>query len=216
MNNPRIPAVVNTLQKHSLQCDVKTESPASLIDAPFESNLAIQPKSNLAIGVIVANSTFDRRRTTMLVRKIHFAVPVLGLLATTSIAQAQVQIIQPAPVQSQRGGDRAERAAAAAGRDDPTAPGGGADHVLAPGHWMWNGASWAWAPGQYVARPAPTAVWSPGHWEPQPDRRLPVGGRQLAGVMEVHDAPHEARHAAGAGARRPQRMREHRHRARRR
>ena len=38
----------------------------------------------------------------MLVRKIHFAVPVLGLLADPSIAGSGtvVQIIQPAPVQS--------------------------------------------------------------------------------------------------------------------
>ena len=101
----------------------------------------------------------------MLVRNIHYAVPVLGLLATTSIAHAQVQIIQPAPVQS------------SAVVIAPSAPPPQVETIPPPpaqtmswraGHWMWNGASWAWAPGQYVARPAPTAVWSPGHWEPQP------------------------------------------------
>lgn len=36
-----------------------------------------------------------------------------------------------------------------------------------PGHWGWNGASWDWIPGQYIARPAPQATWVPGHWEAQ-------------------------------------------------
>ncbi|HEY6431600.1 MAG TPA: hypothetical protein VIZ17_06415 [Acetobacteraceae bacterium] len=37
--------------------------------------------------------------------------------------------------------------------------------VWTPGHWAWNGTTWAWAPGQYIARPAPQATWVPGHWE---------------------------------------------------
>lgn len=39
--------------------------------------------------------------------------------------------------------------------------------VWTPGHWAWNGATWEWVPGQYIARPAPQASWVPGHWEPQ-------------------------------------------------
>jgi hypothetical protein len=36
------------------------------------------------------------------------------------------------------------------------------------GHWAWNGTAWAWAEGQYVQRPQPTAEWEPGHWALQP------------------------------------------------
>jgi hypothetical protein len=108
----------------------------------------------------------------MLIRKTHFAVPVLavlGLLATTAIAQAQVQIIQPAPVQSGAVVIAPSAPPPPQVETMPPPPMPEAQTMSwRPGHWMWNGASWAWAPGQYVARPAPTAVWSPGHWEPQP------------------------------------------------
>ena len=105
----------------------------------------------------------------MLVRKIHFAVPALGLLATTSVAQAQVQIIQPAPVQSSAIVIAPSAPPPPQVETIPPPPVAETQTMSwRPGHWMWNGASWAWAPGQYVARPAPTAVWSPGHWEPQP------------------------------------------------
>jgi hypothetical protein len=33
-----------------------------------------------------------------------------------------------------------------------------------PGRWSWNGAMWAWVPGQYVQRPQPQAAWVPGQW----------------------------------------------------
>lgn len=39
--------------------------------------------------------------------------------------------------------------------------------VWTPGHWEWGGSTWAWTPGQYIARPAPQATWVPGSWQPQ-------------------------------------------------
>ena len=40
-----------------------------------------------------------------------------------------------------------------------------------PGHWMWDGANWAWTNGTMSSRPTPQAVWEPGHWV-----AAPVGG----------------------------------------
>jgi hypothetical protein len=33
-----------------------------------------------------------------------------------------------------------------------------------PGHWAWNGADYAWAPGRYVERPPRTARFEEGRW----------------------------------------------------
>ena len=105
----------------------------------------------------------------MLVRTIHFAVPVLGLLATASIAHAQVQIIQPAPMPASTVVVAPTAPPPPQVETIPPPPTVGPQSMYwRPGHWMWNGATWAWGPGQYVARPQPTAVWSPGHWEQQP------------------------------------------------
>ncbi|HEY3909023.1 MAG TPA: hypothetical protein VGM07_03940 [Stellaceae bacterium] len=40
-----------------------------------------------------------------------------------------------------------------------------ADALWLVGHWSWDGARYAWAPGHYVRRPSPTANWLPGYWE---------------------------------------------------
>jgi len=44
----------------------------------------------------------------------------------------------------------------------PPAPGGGSAWIA--GHWRWNGARYAWIPGQYVVRPAAYTRWVPAHW----------------------------------------------------
>lgn len=44
----------------------------------------------------------------------------------------------------------------------PAAP--GRQFVWDPGHWRWNGASYVWIAGHYVARPRTEAVWIAGHW----------------------------------------------------
>lgn len=53
----------------------------------------------------------------------------------------------------------------------PAPPPGEATYAWQPGHWNWNGASWVWVSGEYVQRvapPAPSAIWVPGQWQPQP------------------------------------------------
>lgn len=33
-----------------------------------------------------------------------------------------------------------------------------------PGYWDYNGSNFHWVSGEFIARPSPTAVWSPDHW----------------------------------------------------
>ncbi len=33
-----------------------------------------------------------------------------------------------------------------------------------PGYWEYNGSSFDWVSGELMARPSPTAIWSPDHW----------------------------------------------------
>ncbi len=40
----------------------------------------------------------------------------------------------------------------------------GPNHVWVGGHWRWNGRSYAWTSGRWVARPHAGAAWVPGHW----------------------------------------------------
>jgi hypothetical protein len=44
----------------------------------------------------------------------------------------------------------------------PVAP--GAAYVWAPGYWNWNGRSYYWVSGRYLARPYARSVWVPGRW----------------------------------------------------
>ncbi len=37
-----------------------------------------------------------------------------------------------------------------------------------PGHWDWNGSSYAWTPGQYVDRSGRSGEWMPPYWEKTP------------------------------------------------
>ena len=120
----------------------------------------------------------------MLVRKIHFRRSSAGLIGYDLDCSGAGPDHPAGPGAVQRGGDRAERAAAAAGRDNSAAPGAGADHVVAPRpldvEWRELGVG-AWP----VRRPAG----ADSGLEPRPlgaaaDRRLSVGGRRLAGVTE--------------------------------
>jgi WXXGXW repeat (2 copies) len=45
----------------------------------------------------------------------------------------------------------------------PPAP--SADLLWLVGHWIWDGVKYAWTPGHYGQRPAPTANWLPGYWD---------------------------------------------------
>ena len=36
--------------------------------------------------------------------------------------------------------------------------------VWTRGYWNWNGVSYVWVPGRYVAAPFPDAVWIGGRW----------------------------------------------------
>jgi len=49
--------------------------------------------------------------------------------------------------------------------------------VWQPGRWSWNGASYVWIGGQYVARPRPEVAWLPGHWDQGPGGWTWVDGR---------------------------------------
>jgi len=33
------------------------------------------------------------------------------------------------------------------------------------GHWTYDGHNFLWTPGNFIARPDPTAFWAPDHWE---------------------------------------------------
>jgi hypothetical protein len=37
--------------------------------------------------------------------------------------------------------------------------------IWQPGHWDWSGSSYAWVPGQYVARSGHGDLWMPAWWE---------------------------------------------------
>jgi len=107
----------------------------------------------------------------MSVRRIHLAVPLLALIGGTSTAMAQsVQYITPAPVPVQSQIVIAPSAPPPPQMENvPPPPGVEAQTMYwRPGHWMWDGANWAWEAGQYVSRPTPQAVWQPGHWQMQP------------------------------------------------
>ncbi len=56
----------------------------------------------------------------------------------------------------------------------PIAP--SANHVWIDGHWGLGGSAYSWQPGQWVARPAPQAVYLPGRWERQRRRWVYVDG----------------------------------------
>ena len=36
--------------------------------------------------------------------------------------------------------------------------------VWQPGHWDWNGATYAWVPGMWVPRAGHGTLWQPGYW----------------------------------------------------
>jgi hypothetical protein len=57
----------------------------------------------------------------------------------------------------------------------PAAP--GPQYVWDPGRWAWNGASYEWVAGQYVARPRAEAVWVAGHWANGPNGWIWEEGR---------------------------------------
>lgn len=38
------------------------------------------------------------------------------------------------------------------------------DTTWRAGYWSYNGGSFSWVPGEYVAKPSGTAVWAPGRW----------------------------------------------------
>jgi hypothetical protein len=42
-------------------------------------------------------------------------------------------------------------------------------YVWESGHWYWNGLQYHWQAGKYVAKPAATATFKPGHWEQRPE-----------------------------------------------
>jgi hypothetical protein len=101
----------------------------------------------------------------------HFAVPLLALVAGAAPAMAQsVQVITPAPVQPQVVIAPTAPPPPRVETIPPPPPPAPEARTMSwrPGHWMWDGASWSWTEGQYVARPAPQAVWQPGHWVQQP------------------------------------------------
>lgn len=107
----------------------------------------------------------------MLVRRIHLAVPAFVLATGVASAMAQsVQIITPAPVPVQSQVVIAPTAPPPPRIETVPPPPSEQARVMywRPGHWMWDGASWSWAQGQYAERPSPQAVWQPGHWMQQP------------------------------------------------
>lgn len=48
--------------------------------------------------------------------------------------------------------------------DAPGTGSPGAGYVWVRGHWHWNGVTYVWMPGQWLARPADAKGWVPGHW----------------------------------------------------
>ena len=53
----------------------------------------------------------------------------------------------------------------------------GPNYVWTRGYWRWNGATYDWAPGSWVARPRATAVWVDGHWLRRGSRWVWVAGQ---------------------------------------
>ncbi|HZE99392.1 MAG TPA: hypothetical protein VE981_20475 [Planctomycetota bacterium] len=49
-------------------------------------------------------------------------------------------------------------------RDEPP-PQPSANHVWVGGYWYWNGRTFVWIAGGWVARPRPNAVGVSGHWD---------------------------------------------------
>jgi hypothetical protein len=84
----------------------------------------------------------------------YLAVPAFVLLSATAMAQSTVVIAPAAPP-------------AVRTEIIPAAP--STDVVWQPGHWVWNGAQYAWVSGVYVARPRPQVAWVPGHWDQGPN-----------------------------------------------
>ncbi len=39
------------------------------------------------------------------------------------------------------------------------------DHHWVAGRWGWDGRTYVWVPGYYLARPRPGVAWTNGHWE---------------------------------------------------
>lgn len=96
---------------------------------------------------------------------------VMVTAAGLTPAKAQsVQVITPAPVQTQPQVIIAPNAPPPPRAETVPPPPSEEARVMywRPGHWMWDGANWVWAPGQYVERPSAQAVWQPGHWMQEP------------------------------------------------
>jgi len=94
----------------------------------------------------------------MFVRRIHLAVPVFALFAGAAPVMAQsVQVITPAPVPVQSQVVIAPSAPPAPRFEAVPPPPSEQARVMywRPGHWMWDGANWAWSQGQYVSGPHP-------------------------------------------------------------
>jgi hypothetical protein len=53
----------------------------------------------------------------------------------------------------------------------------GPNYLWTRGYWRWNGATYVWVPGSWVARPRPAAVWVEGHWLRRGGRYVWVAGR---------------------------------------
>jgi hypothetical protein len=79
---------------------------------------------------------------------------VLGLSATTAMAQSTVVIAPSAPPPV---------------REEIIPPAPSTDVVWQPGHWSWNGTQYTWVSGVYVAQPRPQVAWVPGHWDQSPN-----------------------------------------------
>ena len=110
----------------------------------------------------------------MVMRRLHLTIPafLLGMGAATAMAQS-VQVITPAPAPVMVPSGTvvlAPNAPPPPRVETIPPPPSEAARVMywRPGHWMWDGASWSWAEGQYMSRPSPAAVWEPGRWVQQP------------------------------------------------
>jgi hypothetical protein len=110
----------------------------------------------------------------MPIRAFHLSIPAVAMVAGTVWAvQARadtVQIINPAPAQNPSHAIIAPTVPPPPRVETIPPPPSEEARVMywRPGHWMWDGANWAWAPGRYVDRPFTQAVWEPGHWVQQP------------------------------------------------
>ena len=48
--------------------------------------------------------------------------------------------------------------------------------VWQPGHWRWNGTTYVWIAGRYIAKPVHAAHWIEGHWAMRGGGWVWVGG----------------------------------------